>query len=275
MNANKLKAKQVFNDLLKEVSKITNVKKEDIISKTRAERIYRARACFCYLSVEISGLPINSLNLERYTSIDRTVFGYAYSKISSLIYLNDKFGQCFEEIETLNKINITKFKEKFDMLNKETIYTDMYGERVIQYSFDEINNLILQWADKRGILNAEIYEGQLTKFHEEYGEMYSSVLKSNYQEIVDGVGDSLVVKIIIDKITSDNSSQNLNANYMKCFYWPSTYNIEALMDSFKSPLAPTGYDALQCLNYAYHSIKDRTGQMVCNDGVWSFQKDNL
>jgi len=87
-----------------------------------------------------------------------------------------------------------------------------------------MKELILEWADKRGLLVQGNQRNQLIKLMEEVGELSSAILKDNQTEVKDALGDIQVVLIIL-------SSQ-------------------------------LGYDLDECLKDAYNVIKNRTGKKV-------------
>jgi len=87
-----------------------------------------------------------------------------------------------------------------------------------------MKELILEWADKRGLLVQGNQRNQLIKLMEEVGELSSAILKDNQPEVKDALGDIQVVLIIL-------SSQ-------------------------------LGYDLEECLKDAYNVIKNRTGKKV-------------
>jgi len=87
---------------------------------------------------------------------------------------------------------------------------------------------IIQWAADRNLLKPENAPYQLAKIMEEVGETAGAFLKKNRDELRDGIGDSFVTLIIF-------AVQN-------------------------------GFTPEECLEGAYHEIKNRTGKKV--DGVF-------
>ena len=53
--------------------------------------------------------------------------------------------------------------------------------------------LIRQWADNKGIFLNSTSEKQFLKLSEEVGELANSLLKNNEAEIIDAIGDCVVV----------------------------------------------------------------------------------
>jgi phosphoribosyl-ATP pyrophosphohydrolase len=90
--------------------------------------------------------------------------------------------------------------------------------------FGELKTLVLEWADERNLLHGKNKLKQYTKFGEEANELLRAILNENEEEIVDGIGDTLVTLIIL--------SEQL------------------------------GLDPEGCLERAYQEIKDRKGETV-------------
>jgi NTP pyrophosphatase (non-canonical NTP hydrolase) len=87
-----------------------------------------------------------------------------------------------------------------------------------------MKDLILKWANERGLLVQGNERNQLIKLYEEAGELSSAILKDKPEEVKDALGDIQVVLIIL-------------ANQL-------------------------GYDLDECLKDAYNVIKDRQGKKV-------------
>jgi NTP pyrophosphatase (non-canonical NTP hydrolase) len=87
-----------------------------------------------------------------------------------------------------------------------------------------MNELILQWAEERGILKPENAPRQMLKLIEEVGELAGAMAKNKPGDIVDAIGDIQVVLIILSK--------------------------------------QLGYDYEQCLVDAYNVIKERKGKTI-------------
>lgn len=89
---------------------------------------------------------------------------------------------------------------------------------------DNVFESIRGWARDRGIYDSGDVKTQLIKLYEETGELAQAVLKRNDDDIVDAIGDSVVVLT----------------------------NLATL----------AGYDIEHCINTAYAEISGRTGSMV-------------
>lgn len=61
---------------------------------------------------------------------------------------------------------------------------------------EEVSNvydLIRQWADERGIYRSGDAKTQFVKLQEETGELARAILKNNKEELIDAIGDAVVV----------------------------------------------------------------------------------
>ena len=87
-----------------------------------------------------------------------------------------------------------------------------------------MNDLVLKWADERGLLKAENAPRQMLKLMEEVGELAGAMAKNKQGDIIDAIGDIQVVLIILSK--------------------------------------QLGIDYKECLIYAYNVIKERKGKLI-------------
>jgi len=87
-----------------------------------------------------------------------------------------------------------------------------------------LNELVLAWADEKGILETGTVQGQLGKLHEEFSELETAIAFEDMEEVADAIGDMQVVLIILAELV--------------------------------------GMDANECLAGAYDVISQRKGEMV-------------
>ena len=88
----------------------------------------------------------------------------------------------------------------------------------------EIFNNIRSWAEQRGLYEKGDTKTQLIKLYEESGELSQALLKNNKEDIIDAIGDSVVVLT----------------------------NLAHLV----------GTDIETCVQSAYDEISNRTGRMI-------------
>ena len=82
---------------------------------------------------------------------------------------------------------------------------------------------IRQWANNKGIYTSGDPKTQYVKLQEEAGELAKAILKNDEPEIIDALGDCVVVLINLAELC--------------------------------------GYKLENCINSAYNEIKNRTGKM--------------
>lgn len=100
-------------------------------------------------------------------------------------------------------------------------------------NFEELQELVIDWAYERNIIDVKKTPKQFMKVTEELGELAEGINKDNQGQIKDSLGDILVTLIIL--------SRDLDV------------------------------DLLDCLRGAYNVIKDRTGKTV--NGVFVKEED--
>lgn len=84
--------------------------------------------------------------------------------------------------------------------------------------------LIREWAKERNLIKGALPKDQMLKMVEEMGELGKAIGKNDLEQIIDGIGDSVVVLTILA------AQYDLDIEY--------------------------------CINSAYNEIKDRKGKMV-------------
>jgi NTP pyrophosphatase (non-canonical NTP hydrolase) len=83
-------------------------------------------------------------------------------------------------------------------------------------SLDVTEQLVINWADDRGILdplNGSDTISQYIKLHEEQGELLDALRVVNQDLVKDAIGDIMVVLTIIANLSSLNLSQCYEAAY--------------------------------------------------------------
>lgn len=117
---------------------------------------------------------------------------------------------------------------KTSMYNKDRcfIYNKAYHEAFIaEPALDEtVFDKIRSWAKERGITDKGDIKTQYVKLQEETGELAQAILKDNKEDLIDAIGDAVVVLT----------------------------NLATL----------AGVDIEHCINSAYGEISNRTGSMV-------------
>ena len=145
-------------------------------------------------------------------------------------------------------------------------------------TLQELQVLILKWANDKDLLKFENAPKQRLKLLEEVGETAAAILKNNHGEIKDGIGDIFVVLVIL--------SEQLSEEILFETYGVAKDNDEDFVFLFDNIINPKrlyfslaylndictklNLDLTECANLAWNEIKDRTGKTI--DGV--FIKNN-
>ncbi len=140
-------------------------------------------------------------------------------------------GEFELNIETINWILLNCKKSMYNE-KRSYIYNKAYYEAFLNPDNNlvplveqlEIFNNIRSWAEQRGLYEKGDTKTQLIKLYEESGELSQALLKNNKEDIVDAIGDSVVVLT----------------------------NLAHLV----------GTDIETCVQSAYDEISNRTGRMI-------------
>jgi NTP pyrophosphatase (non-canonical NTP hydrolase) len=111
------------------------------------------------------------------------------------------------------------------------------------------------WAKKKGIYDSGDLKTQSLKLFEEAGELAQAVLKNDECELIDAIGDCIVVLINVAELAEKKFSK-------KC---------ESICDCEDNKKTCMIISAENCLQAAYDTIKSRTGKM--EDGNFVKQKE--
>lgn len=110
--------------------------------------------------------------------------------------------------------------------------------------------LIREWAEKKGIYEKGDVKTQYVKLQEEAGELAKAIMKDDYEEFVDAIGDCVVVLTNLAELgnkyfeTQEGYYEDVVGDGGSRMYFPST---EITIES--------------CIDSAYDIIKNRTGKM--------------
>lgn len=128
---------------------------------------------------------------------------FPYSKSSLKKELKGSIGMKWKtslgEFElTKESLEWIKANSKKSMYNEDRsfIYNKAFYEAFMAkptYNKENIFGLIRDWAEERGIYDKGDVKTQLIKLYEEAGELSQGILKNNRPDIVDAIGDCVVV----------------------------------------------------------------------------------
>lgn len=82
-------------------------------------------------------------------------------------------------------------------------------------NWNELEDLVLNWAWDRGILRNGTAESQALKLASEVGELLDEIAKQNHEKAKLEMGDVLVVCIILSELLNIDIISALNAAYNK------------------------------------------------------------
>jgi phosphoribosyl-ATP pyrophosphohydrolase len=80
-------------------------------------------------------------------------------------------------------------------------------------NYTELEKLVIEWADEKGILEKSNPIKQIGKTQEELTETLIALVEKDDVEIKDGIGDMLVTIIILSKLCDLTSTECLEAAY--------------------------------------------------------------
>lgn len=144
-------------------------------------------------------------------------------------------------------------------------------------TLQELQPMILAWANERNLLKADNSPKQRLKLLEEVGETAKAILKNDIAEQKDGLGDIFVVLVILAEQLSEpldfdlddhSDNQNKLKTVLDCAYGNNIYFV---LNYLNETALFLNHDLTECANLAWNEIKDRKGKTI--DGT--FIKNDL
>lgn len=152
-------------------------------------------------------------------------------------------------------------------------------------NLDDLEPLVIKWADKKGILQNGTPYKQLLKTGEEILELLHAIEDNNLDEIEDAIGDIVVTLIIyaeMKKITCkrDFKNHSFKADDAAAHRLVTDYSVLLQAEKFGQSLKPIidmhemmmiklhriackyNLNIWECLKTAYNVIKNRKGKMI-------------
>ena len=136
-------------------------------------------------------------------------------------------------------------------------------------NYNELKNLIIDWANDRDLIKKENAEKQYLKFLEEVGETGKAIINQNQSGIIDGFGDIAVTMIILGE--QIGNSQELS-DIEKPLSGITLYDVvRRVSPEFVNPSAMNflfdcaysyGLNLNDCLLAAWEEIKARKGKTI-------------
>ena len=145
-------------------------------------------------------------------------------------------------------------------------------------TLQELQLLILEWANDKYLLKFENAPKQRLKLLEEVGETAAAILKNNHEGVKDGIGDIFVVLVILSDQLSEEILFDMNGvakddDQYFVFLFDNIINPKRLYFSLaylNDICTKLDLDLTECANLAWNEIKDRKGNTI--NGV--FIKNN-
>jgi NTP pyrophosphatase (non-canonical NTP hydrolase) len=141
-------------------------------------------------------------------------------KIVSTIEIKDEIYFIDEDIKNWILNNNFKSQHNNERFIYLTSFVNYYDTNYRKSTFDKIRN----WAQERGIYEKGDPKTQYLKLQEECGELSKAILNNNDAEIIDAIGDCVVVLTNLSKLC--------------------------------------GFKIEDCINSAYNEIQNRKGKMI-------------
>lgn len=186
------------NNLKRRVEKQQGYKKYKILAKTNSlkqasflEKYYQIK-----YNYKIDNKTYEQLILEKMIHISRDTITFKKTKEKTLDgFIFPSFLEIGEEVINFSDDLINWIKEN----NFKSQYNDeryVYKQSLLNFYFlkdKSIYDKIRQWAEERGLYNAGDSKTQFVKLSEEMGELARGILKKDNTEIIDAIGDLVVV----------------------------------------------------------------------------------
>ena len=174
----------------------------------------------CVITDKSIGWIMDNVKVSQYTN-DRC---YIYNKAFARWFDNNNaYNHMFDNAKQMNEVE----QKRNGTLTGALAPTGIRQEKCKPECNDRFD-LIREWAKERGLYDKGDPKTQTLKLMEEAGEICRAVLKDDREQIIDGIGDCIVVLT----------------------------NLAELVD----------YPIEKCIDAAYNEIKDRTGKM--NNGTF-------
>ena len=140
-------------------------------------------------------------------------------------------------------------------------------------TLEELQILILEWANEKDLLKKENAPKQRLKLIEECGELASAILKNDIKEQKDAIGDIFVVLIILAKQLENEIEvkklSNVILNIELSMALNYLINNSTFIKEISSCFTILSYlsiklehDFNECANIAWNEIKNRKGKTI-------------
>jgi NTP pyrophosphatase (non-canonical NTP hydrolase) len=173
------------------------------------------------------GLELKNQNREMHNVRAKSLFYYFCKKFVPNVRYQDLVDYVGKKNHSGAVYLVKNFEDSLKYnsdLRRDYNLVAPYFERSSVYNYDQLEFMVLNWAEDKGIMDKGNPTGQALKTLEECNELIDAIDKEDQNEIIDALGDILVTIIIQAKMQ--------------------------------------GVQLTDCLNSAYNVISKRTGKMV-------------
>ena len=149
--------------------------------------------------------PVQPAYLKEYLE-DTLMLGYQWQT---------PLGTFILKPDTIKWILENSYVSQFDK-NRCYIYNKAFYEAFMastEYEKENIFGLIRDWAEQRGIYDKGDVKTQLIKLYEETGELSEAILKNSKPDIIDAIGDCIVVLTNLAKLADLNVEDCIQSAY--------------------------------------------------------------
>lgn len=151
-------------------------------------------------------------------------------------------------------------------------------------NLDDLEPLVIKWAEKKGIFKNGTPYKQLLKTGEEILELLQAIEDNNLDEIEDAIGDIVITLIIYAKMKEitckrDFKNYSFKADDTAAHRLVTDYSVLLQTEKFGKSLKPIidmhemmiklhhiackyNFNIWECLQSAYNVIKNRKGKMI-------------
>lgn len=181
----------------------------------------------------------------------------------SITYHKSRNGQSwyadtsFPKSQYLPKVGEPKFYD-VELVVFIDNYDDLFSKKMeLELEFQPIRN----WAEERGIYEKGDVKTQYLKLLEEVGELSKAILQNDKEEIIDAIGDCVVVLTNLTKLASNHFKSTC-----KTCKGEGSYYEDVAGDGGSRMLQICddchGFTIEDCINSAYEVIAKRSGKMI-------------
>ena len=176
--------------------------------------------CFSITKYTIDWI-INNVKTSQFTNSRCYIYNKAFARFYDNHQTHDMLGGNLSDVHMRNDLDNAKQMNLYDQYNgkcrsgalsptgvrEEERCPDCNCEKVSQF------DLIREWAETRGLYNEGDPKTQTLKLMEEAGEICRAVLKKDEPEIIDGIGDCVVVLTNLAHLCDTSIEECIEAAY--------------------------------------------------------------